>query len=57
MIGFVLLLLNESHTTFRAVDTPDYRAHVTANAERMEGPDGHSYRDDVVEVAVTSVEV
>jgi hypothetical protein len=44
VIGFVLLLLNQSHTTFKAVDAPDYTATVAADAPTETGPDGESYR-------------
>jgi putative OPT family oligopeptide transporter len=47
VIGFVLLLLNQSHATFKAVDFPGYAAPPAAagaEVERAKGPDGNLYR-------------
>jgi putative OPT family oligopeptide transporter len=44
VIGFVLLLLNQSHTTFKSVDFPEYTATVAGDAPTETGPDGNTYR-------------
>ncbi len=45
LIGGVLLLLNQSHTTYRAVDVADYTAPAAEIAGgTMKGPDGKAYR-------------
>jgi len=43
VIGFVLLLLNESSTTYKAVDYPSYTA-TDITDQTHKGPDGKSYR-------------
>ncbi len=44
VIGFVLLLLNQSATTFKAASHPSYAAQVEPGAAEMKGPDGQMYR-------------
>ena len=44
VIGFTLLLLNESHATFKALDIPEYTATLAADAAHAKGPDGKQYR-------------
>jgi len=44
VVGFVLLLLNQSHTTFRPVAFGAERLSLVSGAERAQGPDGQSYR-------------
>jgi putative OPT family oligopeptide transporter len=44
VIGFVLLILNQGHTTYKAVNVPTYAATIDANAATQNGPDGKSYR-------------
>ncbi|MDX2055815.1 MAG: oligopeptide transporter, OPT family [Polyangiaceae bacterium] len=44
VIGFTLLLLNQSHTTYRPVQVPDFTAPVAADADPQVGPDGKAYR-------------
>lgn len=56
VIGFVLLLLNQSHATYKAVDVPEYTAEAAAIEKQQEkGPDGNMYamhfvREDVGDV-------
>jgi hypothetical protein len=59
VIGFVLLLLNESSTTYRAVDFPTYTATKITDQTHA-GPDGKDYRvvylrEEVVLTAASEV--
>jgi putative OPT family oligopeptide transporter len=55
VIGFVLLLLNESHATFKPVEHPEYTATLTGEAQPAEGPDGQGYRLHYVQEDVGEV--
>ncbi len=44
VIGFTLLLLNQSHTTYRPLQVSGFKANVEASAEQAQGPDGKPYR-------------
>ena len=55
-IGFVLLLLNQSHATFKPMDVPAYTAtELAADAPREKGPDGNLYRVHYVHEDVGAV--
>jgi putative OPT family oligopeptide transporter len=56
VIGFTLLLLNQSHATYKPVSFPDYMATLQPDAAQVTGPDGKPYRvayvhEDVGDVA------
>jgi putative OPT family oligopeptide transporter len=44
VIGLVLLLLNNGHTSYKPVDYPNTRLPVPADADTQGGPDGVPYR-------------
>ncbi len=43
VIGYVLLLLNQGHTSFKPIEHPGFTAPVSADAETMQGPDDVTY--------------
>jgi putative OPT family oligopeptide transporter len=55
VIGLVLLLLNQSHVTYKAVDFPEFTAAVAPADAQEKGPDGAMYRVIYVQEEVGNV--
>ncbi len=56
VIGYVLLLLNQGHTSYKPIVHPGFTAPLSADAEKMQGPDDVTYdvyylREDAAGVA------
>lgn len=57
VIGFVVILLNNAHTTVPRMDYPNYVATVPTDAPTQPGPDGKTYRVHYVSEPVGDVAI
>ncbi len=57
VIGFVVILLNNTYTTFPKMSFPNYVATMPADAPSMSGPDGNPYRVHYVSEPVGDVAI
>lgn len=55
VIGFVLLLLNSGHTSFKPVIYPDYTVDRITSGQTMQGPDAKTYRVHYLREDVESI--